>query len=70
MLCEIRLRSIFTDFSHNKLSRDEAVNKLRGDVTQKLMQGFPGTDSLIANEVFSRTAKTVFRNLVLDEDIR
>lgn len=56
MLCEIRLRSIFTDFSHNKLSRDEAVNKLRGDVTQKLMQGFPGTDSLIANEVFSRTA--------------
>ncbi|XP_047490209.1 polyribonucleotide nucleotidyltransferase 1, mitochondrial-like isoform X3 [Penaeus chinensis] len=69
-LCEIRLRSIFTDFSHNKLSRDEAVNKLRGDVTQKLIQGFPGTDSLIANEVFSRTAKNVFRNLILDEDIR
>ncbi|XP_042214535.1 polyribonucleotide nucleotidyltransferase 1, mitochondrial-like [Homarus americanus] len=69
-LSEIRLRSIFADFSHHKLSRDNAVNLLRLDVTQKLMQGFPETDSHLANLAFSQTAKTVFRNLILDEEIR
>lgn len=69
-LSEIRLRSIFTDFSHNKMSRDNAVNLLRADVTQKLMQGFPDTDSQIANAAFSLITKTVFRDLILDEDTR
>nr|XP_053626356.1 polyribonucleotide nucleotidyltransferase 1, mitochondrial-like [Cherax quadricarinatus] len=69
-LSETRLRSIFTDFSHHKLSRDNAVNLLRSDVIQKLVQGFPDSDNQLANLAFSQVTKDVFRNLVLDEDIR
>ncbi|XP_069174929.1 polyribonucleotide nucleotidyltransferase 1, mitochondrial isoform X2 [Procambarus clarkii] len=44
-LSEMRLRSIFTDFSHDKFSRDNAVNVLKSDVMQKLIEGFPDVDS-------------------------
>ncbi|XP_045623746.1 polyribonucleotide nucleotidyltransferase 1, mitochondrial isoform X1 [Procambarus clarkii] len=69
-LSEMRLRSIFTDFSHDKFSRDNAVNVLKSDVMQKLIEGFPDVDSQLAHLAFSQITKTVFRNLILDDNIR
>lgn len=67
MLSETRLRSIFTDFSHNKMSRDEAVNALRLDVTQKVVEGGAPTDQHTAHLAFSQVARRVFRELLLNE---
>ncbi|XP_068243072.1 polyribonucleotide nucleotidyltransferase 1, mitochondrial [Palaemon carinicauda] len=68
-LSETRLRNIFTDSSHNKLSRDHAVNALRLDVVEKLAKGYPKEPETF-NLAFSKITKEVFRNLILDEDIR
>lgn len=65
-----RLRSIFTDFSHHKISRDEAVNALRMDVTQKVVEGGVAADAQTAHLAFSQVTRQVFRDLVLDEGIR
>lgn len=65
-----RLRSIFTDFSHHKLSRDEAVNALRMDVTQKAVEGGVAADAQTAHLAFSQVTRQVFRDLVLDEGVR
>ncbi|XP_066979423.1 polyribonucleotide nucleotidyltransferase 1, mitochondrial [Macrobrachium rosenbergii] len=69
-LSETRLRNIFTDSSHNKLSRDHAVNALRLDVVEKLAKGYAGEDMQMFNSAFSKLAKEVFRNLILNEDSR
>ncbi|KAK7077096.1 Polyribonucleotide nucleotidyltransferase 1, mitochondrial, partial [Halocaridina rubra] len=69
-LGEIRLRTIFTDFSHNKMSRDYAVNALRLDVLEKIIKGYPEADPQIFNIAFNKLSKEVFRNLLLDEDVR
>ncbi|XP_076057062.1 polyribonucleotide nucleotidyltransferase 1 [Oratosquilla oratoria] len=69
-LCEIRLRTIFSDSSHNKLSRDGEVNSVRCDILPKLLQSFPGTDTLLLNEAFNKVTKSVFRSLILDENVR
>lgn len=69
-ISEIRLRNIFTDSSHNKLSRDHAVNAVRLDVIEKLTKGFPGTEPQVLSGAVSKIIKDVFRNLILDEDIR
>ncbi|KAG0712446.1 Polyribonucleotide nucleotidyltransferase 1, mitochondrial [Chionoecetes opilio] len=69
-LSETRLRSIFTDFSHHKLSRDEAVSALRQDVAQKVVQGGGPADPQTAHLAYSQVTRRVFRELVLNEEIR
>ena len=70
MLSETRLRGIFTDFSHHKVSRDEAVNALRQDVTQKVMEEGGPADPHTTHLAFSQVTRRVFRELLLDEEIR
>ena len=70
MLSETRLKSIFTDFSYDKISRDEAVSALRMDVTQKVVEGGAPADPHNAHLAFSQVARKVFRDLLLDEEIR
>ncbi|MPC21985.1 polyribonucleotide nucleotidyltransferase 1, mitochondrial-like [Portunus trituberculatus] len=70
MLSETRLRGIFTDFSHDKVSRDEAVNALRQDVTQKVMEEGGSADPHTTHLAFSQVTRRVFRELLLDEETR
>uniref|UniRef100_T1HAV7 polyribonucleotide nucleotidyltransferase n=1 Tax=Rhodnius prolixus TaxID=13249 RepID=T1HAV7_RHOPR len=68
-LCEDRLRRIFTDFSHDKLSRDDAVKELRTEVLEKIKAELPEYAEA-TNEVFNSVTKEVFRNLILETSIR
>lgn len=65
-LSEMRLREIFSDASHDKISRDTAVNVVRGDVLEKLTTAEAG----VAAEAFQRVVKDVFRNLIFERDVR
>ncbi|XP_076990387.1 polyribonucleotide nucleotidyltransferase 1, mitochondrial [Tamandua tetradactyla] len=62
-----RLYAVFTDFEHDKISRDEAVNKIRLDTEEQLKEKFPDVDPYEIIESFNVVSKEVFRNIILDE---
>lgn len=68
---EIRLREIFRDHAHDKLSRDMAVSAVRTDVVDKLKHSFDeAVDVNIVTECFNRVSKETFRSLVFEDNIR
>ncbi|MBD4896763.1 hypothetical protein GUF81_14015, partial [Xanthomonas citri pv. citri] len=63
------LVAIFSDYSHNKLSRDEAVTALRQEARAALAGNFPGREGDV-EAAFQQLFKAVFRKLILDNGIR
>ncbi|KAI4890967.1 hypothetical protein NFI96_031554, partial [Prochilodus magdalenae] len=66
-LASEKVYAVFTDFSHDKVSRDEAINKVRLDTEEKIKEKFPQAESFEVIEAFDAVSKEVFRNLVLNE---
>ncbi|CAJ0956524.1 unnamed protein product [Ranitomeya imitator] len=62
-----RLYAIFSDVTHDKISRDESVNKVRLDTEEVLKEKFPNADPFDIMESFSIVSKGVFRNIILNE---
>lgn len=69
-MCEMRLREVFRDFTHHKMSRDHAVNKIRADVVDRVWSSYPDTDPSIIQEIFSRNCRQIFRDLIFENDVR
>lgn len=66
MLCEERLYYIFTDPSHDKISRDEAISELGKDVVKTLSED----DSALIQAIFRDVTKKALRMLILDNNMR
>uniref|UniRef100_A0A8C0RRU6 Polyribonucleotide nucleotidyltransferase 1, mitochondrial n=1 Tax=Canis lupus familiaris TaxID=9615 RepID=A0A8C0RRU6_CANLF len=62
-----RLYAVFTDYEHDKISRDEAINKIRLDTEEQLKEKFPEADTYEIIESFNVVAKEVFRSIILNE---
>ncbi|KAL2773920.1 polyribonucleotide nucleotidyltransferase 1, mitochondrial precursor [Daubentonia madagascariensis] len=62
-----KLYAVFTDYEHDKISRDEAVNKIRLDTEEQLKEKFPEVDPYEIIESFNVVAKEVFRSIILNE---
>nr|XP_031531446.1 polyribonucleotide nucleotidyltransferase 1, mitochondrial [Vicugna pacos] len=62
-----KLYAVFTDHEHDKISRDEAINKIRLDTEEQLKEKFPEVDSYEIIESFNVAAKEVFRSIILNE---
>uniref|UniRef100_A0A1Q3F1Q2 polyribonucleotide nucleotidyltransferase n=1 Tax=Culex tarsalis TaxID=7177 RepID=A0A1Q3F1Q2_CULTA len=69
-MAEMRLREIFRDFSHDKFSRDQAVSKTRTDTIDKVWSSYPGVDPALIGECFNKFTKSVFREMVFEENRR
>lgn len=69
-MSEMRLREVFRNSNHDKLSRDEAVNEIRLDVVDKVWSSFPSAEPSLIQECFSKNCKAFFRNLIFEEDRR
>ncbi|MEQ2230318.1 Polyribonucleotide nucleotidyltransferase 1, mitochondrial, partial [Ilyodon furcidens] len=59
--------AVFTDYTHDKISRDEAINKVRLETEEDLKEKFPQADPFEVIESFNAVSKEIFRNLVLNE---
>ncbi|KAM8946909.1 polyribonucleotide nucleotidyltransferase 1, mitochondrial [Pelodytes ibericus] len=59
--------AVFSDFNHHKISRDEAINKIRLETEEMLKEKFPSADPYEIMESFSVVSKEVFRDIVLNE---
>ncbi|XP_069464158.1 polyribonucleotide nucleotidyltransferase 1, mitochondrial [Ambystoma mexicanum] len=62
-----RIHAVFSDYSHDKISRDEAINKIRLETEESLKDQFPEADPFEIMESFSLISKEVFRNIVLNQ---
>ncbi|XP_053567998.1 polyribonucleotide nucleotidyltransferase 1, mitochondrial, partial [Bombina bombina] len=62
-----KIYAVFTDFTHDKISRDDAINKIRLETEEILKERFPEAEPFLIMESFSVVSKEVFRNLVLNE---
>uniref|UniRef100_A0A8C0BK50 Polyribonucleotide nucleotidyltransferase 1, mitochondrial n=1 Tax=Buteo japonicus TaxID=224669 RepID=A0A8C0BK50_9AVES len=62
-----KIYAVFTDSSHDKISRDEAINKIRLETEEQLKEKFPEAEPYEIIESFNMVSKDIFRNLVLNE---
>jgi polyribonucleotide nucleotidyltransferase len=69
-LSETKLRDIFSDYTHDKISRDNAVNDLRNNVIKTLQNDNADLDVRSAENIFGKITKDVFRTLILEKDVR
>lgn len=69
-LCEIKLREIFSNVKHDKMSRDVAVRNVKTDVIENLKSNFDNLNLEGCSMVFDKICKRVFRNLIFENDIR
>lgn len=69
-LTHMRVKEIFTDYSHDKLSRDNALNLVRTDVLEKVKNSFPDIDGNTLSEGYNKVVKKIFRNLIFEENKR
>ncbi|KAM8738577.1 polyribonucleotide nucleotidyltransferase 1, mitochondrial [Acanthopagrus schlegelii] len=66
-LASERIYAVFTDYTHDKISRDEAINKIRLETEENLKEKFPQAEPFEVIESFNTVTKDVFRSLVLNE---
>lgn len=70
-LSEMRLKEIFQNFSHDKISRDNAVRELKTDVLEKIKQGMDASfDYDSTSLAFDKSCKQVFRDLIFETNLR
>ncbi|PKU40923.1 polyribonucleotide nucleotidyltransferase mitochondrial [Limosa lapponica baueri] len=62
-----KIYAVFTDSGHDKISRDEAINKIRLETEEQLKEKFPEAEPYEIMESFNVVSKDIFRNLVLTE---
>lgn len=66
-LCEMRIRETFSNDSHDKMSRDMAINAIREDVVKKICSNYPTQDSNVIGGKFSEISKEIFRELIFQD---
>uniref|UniRef100_A0A8C4E6Q5 polyribonucleotide nucleotidyltransferase n=1 Tax=Dicentrarchus labrax TaxID=13489 RepID=A0A8C4E6Q5_DICLA len=66
-LASEKIYAVFTDYTHDKISRDEAINKVRLEAEEGLRERFPQAEPFEIIDSFNTVSKDVFRNLVLNE---
>ncbi|XP_017143283.1 polyribonucleotide nucleotidyltransferase 1, mitochondrial [Drosophila miranda] len=69
-MCEMRLREIFQDANHDKISRDNAVNEVRSNVIDKVWSSYPDTEPGVIGEEFNQTCRSIFRELIFERNYR
>lgn len=69
-MSSIRIKEIFRNGSHDKMSRDNAVNALRQEVSENVWSSFPDHDVNQITETFNKFVIEVFRETILEENLR
>lgn len=70
-MCDLRLREVFEDYKHDKISRDEAVKCVHDDLLNKMKEGMscPPTQETLS-KVFGIVTREIFRDLIFENNLR
>ncbi|KAK1170489.1 polyribonucleotide nucleotidyltransferase 1, mitochondrial-like [Acipenser oxyrinchus oxyrinchus] len=66
-LASEKIYAVYTDSSHDKISRDEAIKKIRLETEELIRERFPDADPYEVMESFNTVSKQTFRNITLNE---
>lgn len=69
-LCEIKLREIFTNAVHDKMSRDIAIRDVKTEVIDNLKSNFDNLNLDLCSMIFDKISKQIFRDLIFENNIR
>uniref|UniRef100_UPI00398F11C9 polyribonucleotide nucleotidyltransferase 1, mitochondrial isoform X2 n=1 Tax=Pristiophorus japonicus TaxID=55135 RepID=UPI00398F11C9 len=69
-LASEKVRGVFSDFTHDKISRDDAINKIRLETEEQLRDTFSEAEPYEVMEAFNVVSKEVFRNIIMNEYLR
>ncbi|XP_072907131.1 polyribonucleotide nucleotidyltransferase 1, mitochondrial isoform X3 [Hemitrygon akajei] len=69
-LASEKICEVFKDFTHDKISRDDAINKIRLETEEQLRAKFSDVEPYDIMEAFNVVSKEVFRNIIMNEYIR
>lgn len=69
-LCEIKLREIFTNANHDKMSRDAAVQDVKKEVIEHLKSNFDNLNFDTSLMIFDKICKRIFRDLIFENNAR
>lgn len=70
-MSEMRLREVLQDYTHDKISRDDAVRMIQVDVLEKLKTGMSSPpDQEKLTKVFGIIFKQIFRDLIFENNCR
>jgi polyribonucleotide nucleotidyltransferase len=69
-MSSMRLKEIFGNAEHDKISRDEAINALRQEVPSNVWKSFPDYDPASITDEFNKYVIKKFRELYIQENIR
>ncbi|ESN93677.1 hypothetical protein HELRODRAFT_115530 [Helobdella robusta] len=59
------IKNVFTDYTHHKISRDQATDTIRKNLFNTLKASKPGLDMALFDYNFYKIAKRIFRDLIL-----
>lgn len=66
----MKIKDIFRNSAHDKMSRDNAVNALRQEVVDSIWSSYPDFDVNIISEGFNKFVIETFRAVILEENHR
>ena len=70
LLCKQKLQATYSDYSHDKLSRDKAVFKLMHKSIAQLTENYPNLEYSVINESFTKLCRTLIADSIIDRGIR
>lgn len=69
-LSEAKLQDIFSNHTHDKISRDNAIKNLKNSIIETLRNDNANLNVKLAENIFGNVVKDVFRTLILEKDSR
>lgn len=69
-MSSVRLKEIFSNATHDKMSRDHALNAVRQEVSSSVWSSYPDYDFSDISEEMNKFVITCFRQTYLEDNIR
>ena len=69
-ISSLRIKEIFRDGSHDKMSRDNMINALRQEVVENIWSSFPDHDVNQITDALNKHIIDMFRTIILEENKR
>lgn len=69
-MCQMKIREVFSDSNHDKLSRDNAINAIRQETSDAIWSSYPDYDINQINETFNSIVIKIFRESIFERERR
>lgn len=69
-LSRMRIKNVLACHTYDKISRDEALSKVREDTIESMRQVYPEVDSSVLSECFNHVVRTTYREVLNETGLR